>query len=536
MLNKHEPSKEQKAIIDDEGNIVVTAKPGSGKTFTIVEKIKYISETLLDYQGVIAISFTRKASLELSLRCKRRNIEKKQSFYGTIDNFYISQIICPFAKHITRVNVKLEVRSNLSEYSKYSSLINLKKGIDNELEKLLIESLKDGHVFLEICGETAIYILDKVVDCVLYLKARYTHIFIDEYQDCGDVQHKVFMRLVNNGIIGVAVGDMDQAIYGFADRDSKYLTSLLSDDRFSHYEISKNHRCHKTISAYSLKMLGINSSQPSEELQVIKVNIVGSDEDIIKAIDTYIPKIKEKYGVKNNNEIAILCRSNTTAQRAYNFLETKSKLFTETELDRYNSYWARLFNDMLQSYFDINIYTIDFVEKYIDEDLNNKDFLKAIRIIKDIFSTNINLISEKLDLFLKFALLVYPEYYNEEATQVLKSILADQEQLMSYKPADENEVCILTLHKSKGLEYKVVFHLDLYKWILPREDISPEEYKQSLNLHYVGVTRAIKVCYLMQGTRRFRPHRGDYIDAVESPFLNIEGLNSLRRTAIWNNE
>jgi DNA helicase-2/ATP-dependent DNA helicase PcrA len=533
MLKKLEPSDEQKAIIRDKGNVVVTAKPGSGKTFTVVEKIKCISEILLDYQGVIAISFTRKASHELAVRCERKNIPQKQSFYGTIDNFYISQIICPFAKHITRSNVKLEIRANLSEYPKYEALIGLKNRVKNDLEELLIEALKDGHIFLQICGETAMYILEKVKDCILYLKARYTHIFIDEYQDCGDAQHKVFMKLVDEGIIGVAVGDMDQAIYGFADRDSKYLAGLLSNDIFSHYEISKNHRCHKTISAYSLKMLGIRPQKLKEETRVIRVNVDGSDIEIMKAIDKYLPKIKKKYGIENNNEIAILCRNNGTAKRAYDFLSTPSKLFKETELDRYNSYWSRLFNDILQSYFDDSIYAIDFIEKYIDEDLSKKDFIKGINIINDIYYTDRNSIALKLDSFSEFASLVYPEYRNDESIQVLKKILLDEEQLLSYKPADENEVCILTLHKSKGLEYKVVFHLDLYKWIFPWEDISDEDYIQSLNLHYVGVTRAIEVCYLMQGTRRFRSKQKDYIEAVESPFLNIEGLKALRRATSW---
>lgn len=51
------PTDEQVKIINEQGNLVITAKPGSGKTFTIVEKIVNISNNLLNYQGVIAISF-----------------------------------------------------------------------------------------------------------------------------------------------------------------------------------------------------------------------------------------------------------------------------------------------------------------------------------------------------------------------------------------------------------------------------------------------------------------------------------------------
>lgn len=45
--------------------------------------------------------FTNKASDELKRRCKQRCADTKQSFFGTIDKFYISQIIIPFSSHVT---------------------------------------------------------------------------------------------------------------------------------------------------------------------------------------------------------------------------------------------------------------------------------------------------------------------------------------------------------------------------------------------------------------------------------------------------
>ena len=148
MNKKVVTTDEQQLIIDEPGNIVITARPGSGKTFTIVEKIKLISNELLDYQGVIAISFTRKASEELQIRCKIMNIAKKCSFFGTIDKFYISQIICPFAKHITNSNKKLEVRDKIDNFPEYKGLEEIRNGITEETKKLLIQSLKDGNIFL----------------------------------------------------------------------------------------------------------------------------------------------------------------------------------------------------------------------------------------------------------------------------------------------------------------------------------------------------------------------------------------------------
>ena len=91
---------------------------------------------------------------------------------------------------------------------------------------------------------------------------------------------------------------------------------------------------------------------------------------------------------------------------------------------------------------------------------------------------------------------------------MLNQILADNTLWGSYTPAMENEVNLMTLHKSKGLEFNIVFHMDLYKWILPNEYGDETSQIQDLNLHYVGITRAIDVCYLMSGSMRYRSRQG----------------------------
>lgn len=127
-----EPTREQLEVLEHNGNTVVTAKPGSGKTFTVVEKIAKVLPLLPDYQGVIAISFTNKASDELKKRCKLRGIAPKQSFFGTIDKFYISQIIIPFASHLTRLIPEYGVIDSLKDDPQYSKLANFKGTITPE--------------------------------------------------------------------------------------------------------------------------------------------------------------------------------------------------------------------------------------------------------------------------------------------------------------------------------------------------------------------------------------------------------------------
>lgn len=258
-----ESSKEQEKIIHDKNNIVVVARPGSGKTYTIVEKIKLILKDLYNYQGIIAISFTNKASEELRNRCINGGLSLKKSFFGTIDKFCFSQIIAPFCSHLSGKIQELKIQK-LEDFDRLKNLNN------KEVEKIIEGYLKQNIVFLELLGETALYILKNVPDAIKYLRARYKEIFIDEYQDCGSSQNKLFLFLVNQGIKGMAVGDLHQAIYGFAGKSSVYLKELMQNSDFSHYNLLENFRCHPSIYQYALCLFGQAEEKPEKEKKSFK--------------------------------------------------------------------------------------------------------------------------------------------------------------------------------------------------------------------------------------------------------------------------
>lgn len=162
MIN--EPTNEQKAILNYNGNTVVTANPGSGKTYTVVEKIGKVLHDLPSYKGIIAISFTNKASDELKKRCKRKGINAKSSFFGTIDKFYISEIIIPFASHLTHVMPEYQVVESTETEKHYSELGMITENVTKEQGALLKEALCKGKIFLNISGET---------NCVFYSYYKY---------------------------------------------------------------------------------------------------------------------------------------------------------------------------------------------------------------------------------------------------------------------------------------------------------------------------------------------------------------------------
>lgn len=403
-----EPTQEQINVLEHDGNIVVTAKPGSGKTFTVVEKIANIMPSLPDYQGVIAISFTNKASDELKRRCKQRGVETKQSFFGTIDKFYISQIIIPFASHLTCLMPEYEVINSLKDDPKYFELSNIDGELTSQQETLLLSALSEGKIFLEISGEIALYILKKVPGAINFMKSRYTYIFIDEYQDCGEIQHAIFLLLVKSGLVGIAVGDINQAIYGFSNRFPRYLISLIGQEDFKHIELSKNHRCHPSISEYSLCLFDASKQVP-EEKRVFKVHVNGNEKNIAEKIDQNLTAIKERYGVQCNNRVAILCRNNGIVHLLDNALNTPHKTFTDTPLDRDNSDWGRFFCDIISARFDEDIFAVDYAEQLFSEETEASKYHKALDLCQKIFScSQDDILSIEPDI-IALAKLVYPK-------------------------------------------------------------------------------------------------------------------------------
>jgi len=537
------PTKEQSVIIEETNSCVVIAKPGSGKTFTLSKKIKKILPDLPDFKGVIAISYTNKASDELKHRSLDGGLDKKGSFFGTIDKFFVSEIILPFGKYVFGnskssveiFNSRLEQFVQLQDDKRVTSLLEIGY---SRLETKHIEWIKNkyhsGIIFLELIGIMSMYIFDNSIACKNYLKARYSHIIIDEYQDSGKEQHEMFLRLKQLGLCAIAVGDGDQSIFGFAKKDSRYLLELaqIKDRSLKLFSLNKNHRSHSSIINYSNAFLNSGAILlPEEEIRVFEKRIIGNQFDIAKWIDSNISKILNTYGVNNENQVGILVRGDTTGKILNNNLLTNHKYFQNTPLDNDSNIWSQLFKEVLNVVFDKNSIKYELVEKYIDINSEPSDAKNALQILNkiknDVSSTPLNIQYYEKEL-IELATILIPNGENGKSIELLNMVLSNYEYIISYIPAKSSEVQIMSIHKSKGLEFDIVFHLDLYQYILPayKGDII-----QDSNLHYVGITRAKKALFLIWSTERFNGS-GDRKRGIKSDFLVKENLLQHRKVVV----
>ena len=81
---------QRKAVMHGEGPLLVLAGPGSGKTFTITQRIHYlVQEKKVPPEEILVITFTREAALSM----QQRFLSRSDTFYpvnfGTFHSVFI---------------------------------------------------------------------------------------------------------------------------------------------------------------------------------------------------------------------------------------------------------------------------------------------------------------------------------------------------------------------------------------------------------------------------------------------------------------
>ena len=531
------PTEEQRAVIDCSGNIAISARPGSGKTYTLALKIAEVSKTLLSYQGIAALSYTNKASDELRDRCIRFGAVEAMSYYGTISSFCVAEIISKFVSHAMgrKVDISIIEKEDCVTEAQRTLCRPWADG-DQERWDYAVDAIESGGIPLPSITEIAFYLLERVPELRAYMRSRYTHIFIDEYQDCGYSQHRLFLELMGLGLTGVVVGDLDQAIYAYDNKSDVYFKSLLAEAGFSNYNLTKNHRCHSSIVNYSLRLIGVDLAPLDGEKRVFSVAIDGDEIAIAKGIEQYLLPIMDKYNVESANQIAILCRSNDTIKRYSRILNVPTKICQSTKLEVGYSSWRRLFRQLIEYLYSGGVYPGDFVDKYISDSVFPLERLRAFDALEVLLDAKDTEWRRYVGKFTDIAMLCDPEHDSAADVALLSEVLEDVRSLRAaYQPAKPEEINLLTYHKSKGLEYDVVFCLECYKYLMPLEKngvILAADYNQSMNTHYVGITRARKASYILLGSHRYNA-KGVRNRAIPSVLLSEGSLSNYRRNVKW---
>jgi DNA helicase-2/ATP-dependent DNA helicase PcrA len=545
MATQFSYSDAQKEAIDCPGNVVITACPGSGKTTVMVEKIRREFTSLKPHQGVIGISFTIKSSKELGDKCRRNGADIKASFFGTIDNFCLAEIIFPFLARlygftgqdlscVQYSQLNENQKANLPDFSQPD--VNLKTNDYDLYESEFIEHYREGFVLLEAVTVIACKLLEKSDACKRYIRARYRSVYIDEYQDTSEPQHALFCILYSLGLRAVAVGDTQQSIFAFRGSDPRHLLALTDDvDNFAHHVIDINHRSHPSIINYSKRLYSPHCQLipvTENDIKVYHRTFEGTQEDVARGLSNWIERAVRTFKIEDLSEIAILVRWNGSIDRLQRHLVLPARFYRDDSLSKIVSPLGRFFSSLLYFYFDKS--------KLVEQILNDFSMvkttpakLKALR--KSIHSLRNMPLDDLPDAFTEIAQSFKFSTENTTEIEALNKTISSPEEILHYEGVRSGEVQVMTLHKSKGLEFDFVVHLDLYDWVFPTRNYTGNfneevfsDWDQDLNLHFVGITRARKWCVLITSTRRINSE-GNTKQGTPSQFLKMPGIKGLYR-------
>lgn len=257
--------EQRRAVMHGEGPMLVTAGPGSGKTHVLTSRILYlIQEKQIPPDQILVITFTREAARTMQSRyfqlSEKFPAPAGQVSFGTFHSFFYQilrsserythyhiigepdkqKILYPLLKEIKGrqdgAPDKYFDPVSQEEVSHILSVISYGKntGRGTEVRERLPEQWRECYEEIlqgyerqkeqqrqmdldDLLALTARE-LRRDQGLLRYWQRRYPYVLVDEFQDCNPVQYEIVKMLYPPGANIFAVGDDDQAVYGFRGR------------------------------------------------------------------------------------------------------------------------------------------------------------------------------------------------------------------------------------------------------------------------------------------------------------------------------
>lgn len=490
------PSPYQEKIFDfiteGDGNAVVSAKAGSGKTFTIVNAMKLIPKT----KKAIFIAFNKSIADELNEKLKNnsncmaytthslgfRMIRRNLGNDIIVDEYKYRTYLKNNFLNVTGLNdgeINIE-KNQINEYTENILLLidfsrlflaHDDEAINNIVERYDVPLIANEVEVVKRClewGKNNITSIDYVdmlwLPTALNLRPLgmlYDWVFLDEAQDSSIAAIALFKKCVKPNVgRWVCVGDEKQCINLFCGSNEDNFRQLCHSENTQVFDLPVSYRCGKKIIEFSQSI--VKDILPKEN-----------------AIDGEIKNGCKLSCLKDGD--MVLARSKAPLLKVYTKLIKKG----------INCYIKGL---------DIGANLINLLDSIKGEELNinlRKDGV-FIRLYDKLFETRDKLV-EKRGLDIDDATLssyIMEQYDTIKALEVLAFNCATKnelkERIRDIFKEDSKGVCLSTIHKSKGLEADNVYILCHSS--MPSKNCHHEwERIQEKNLMYVAYTRAKKI-------------------------------------------
>jgi DNA helicase-2/ATP-dependent DNA helicase PcrA len=258
----------QWAVYTSEGNQIVMAGPGSGKTHVLSAKVaRLLAEDVTPPQAVACVTYNNECVREFRTRLRRLGVtEAHNVVVTTVHGFCLRHVLIPFARlanssfpsrpvvatEIQRADMRTaaaervlgtnrqawpvspwdlfgrvdrhRVRAHDRAAEAWKTEGRAVRGVIVEYEKALAAAGLVDFDTMVLSATSMIREHDWVRET---LRAKFPVLVVDEYQDLGVPLDAMVVALVRDaGVRLIAVGDPDQSIYGFTGTDPRLLQGL----------------------------------------------------------------------------------------------------------------------------------------------------------------------------------------------------------------------------------------------------------------------------------------------------------------------
>jgi uncharacterized protein (TIGR00375 family) len=286
---------QRQAVEAMSGPVVVIAGPGSGKTRALTYRIAHlVREQGVDPGQILAVTFTNRAAGEMQTRLEELLAEVNglgRLRVGTFHRIALELLRECGAEEKTVLD-ELEARRVLGEVLGENRLalrpaqaleaISLAKSAGLNADDLEEVERTAYRAYQErLAAYRARDYDDILLDLLLLLEGnaeeldrvrrQFPHLLIDEFQDVNAVQYRLVTLLADRGRGLFAIGDPDQAIYGFRGAEPRFFGALrrnFSGVRLFHLET--NYRSRGNIVRAAAGVIGHNEGREEMQLRAVQ--------------------------------------------------------------------------------------------------------------------------------------------------------------------------------------------------------------------------------------------------------------------------
>lgn len=488
-----QPSKYQQAIFDwiknGEGNAVVEAVAGSGKTTTAIKCMELIPRG----EPVLFLAFNKAIADELKTKVPQHAHVMTLNGLGhrTWCRMY-GKVALDASKTKTLMRKHLS-KELLTDYGQaVSKLVGLCKAYGVVPEMSLEEVCDEVVGLLPDTRETYVQLIEHFdiefdraavnsVDIVIDLTKKvlresiklqglidfddqiyfsvifggtrptYKWIFVDESQDLSPAQRALVMQTIAPGGRIVAIGDSRQAIYGFRGADCDSMKNFQEQLGAVRLDLSICYRCPSSHIAFAKDIVPEIEAAPNAEVgEIADIGLAWRAEDFQKT-DIIIcrnsaPLVRAAYQILAK-KIPVKIKGKDIGKGLIRLIESM-----------HSKNWGELSRDLARWY-----------NREVD------------RLMADDHNADISKVQDKYDAVTAFMDML-PEGTPEQICKEIENLFTD---------FGGNCLTLSTVHRAKGLEADRVYILNaslMPSWSARK----PWEKEQEENLQYVAYTRAKK--------------------------------------------